>query len=445
MPLSLEGLHAAQQPQWEVEHLDIVISILEQKDPLTSPKETDRLTAQLGEVAAGRAFLLQEGPCAESFADTPKLAQDLFGNVILPGTIVLAHGAGLPIIKVARAAGQFGKPRSSDTEERDGQILTSYRGDIVNDPDFTESARRPNPERLLQAYTHSLATLRAIGKLAKEGFADLEQIHNWNVNFSGTGSDREKFKVVSNNISHSLQFMRACGIDTSAIPSLHEAETFVSHEALILPYEIALTRANNRGKLYDTSAHMLWVGERTRGIDDAHVEFVSAIENPVAVKLGPKTTPDEVLRLCEKINPNRIPGRLTLISRMGVDLIDSKLPSLLHIVRENNLPVVWSCDPMHGNTITTKRGQKTRRFTDIRGEVELFFEVCNEEATWPGGVHLEVTSEDVTECLGGSEPTTVRTSDLDSNYKTKCDPRLNSSQSLELAFLISEQLVKYRK
>ncbi|MEI9914400.1 MAG: 3-deoxy-7-phosphoheptulonate synthase class II, partial [Candidatus Saccharibacteria bacterium] len=401
------------------------------------------LTSQLGEVQRGEAFLIHEGPCAESFDDPPEAARKLFGQVILPTTVILGYGAGLPIVKVARTAGQFGKPRSSDTEVRDGISLPSYRGDIVNSPDFTEAARRPNPDRLLYAYNHSKETIREIGILAREGFADLDQMHEWNINFSGTGEDRKRFKAVSDEISLAMRFMRASGIDTAALPTLHEAEAYVSHEALILDYEAALTRQASDGKLYDTSAHMLWVGERTRGIDDAHIAFAQSISNPVGVKLGPNVSASEVLEYCERLNPDRIPGRLTLISRMGVDQIDAKLPPLIESVRESGHSVVWECDPMHGNTFTADTGQKTRRFSDIRREVEHYFEIHQSEGTWPGGIHLEVTSEDVTECLGGSEPTTV--TDLGANYKTYCDPRLNSSQSLELAFLISEMLEKMTK
>jgi len=442
MELPIDHLPAAQQPNWpDTNHLNEVLQMLEHEEALVSSWETDKLTTRLGMVSSGEAFVLQAGPCAESFIDTPGAARDLL-NVILPMTVVLAYGAGVPVVKIGRMAGQFGKPRSSDVEVRDGRSLPSYRGDIVNGPGYSTEERTPNPDRLMQAYAHSRGTLRAVRDLTTGGFADLEKMHDWNVKFAaeGTEGQREKYQSVVKGISEAIRFMKACDIDVSKIPSLHEAETFVSHEAVILGYEKALTRADNEGKIYDSSAHMLWVGERTRKINEAHVEFASIINNPVGVKLGPTATPEEVITLCEKLNPDNIPGRLTFIVRMGADRVGDGLQPILRAVRTKGFPVVWMSDPMHGNTITAETGQKTREFKAVTREVENFFATCRDEDAWPGGVHLEITGEDVTECLGGSLPTTI--TDLSQNYTTNCDPRLNPTQSVELAFLVSELLTK---
>lgn len=443
MHTMIDGLMAAQQPDWpDLVHLAEVTANLELLDPLVQPRETDQLTIKLAQAAIGKAFVLQAGYCAESFDDTAESQSDLL-RVFLQMTVVLTYGAGVPVVKELRGAGQLGKPRSAKEEKHGDQVQPSFRGDIVNDIAFSESARRPNPDRMIRAYYHSKKTLQLLGELSTGDFADLEKIHEWNEEFvSGldAGEVQSKYLKIVEGISWAIRFMKASGAETANSPYLHQAEMFSSHEGLILPYEMALTRKDNDGKLYDSSAHMLWIGERTRQLDGAHLAFFAAIENPIGVKLGPSTTADEVLELCDRLNPKRIPGRLTLIPRMGIDKIETALPPLLTAVRENDHPVVWGSDPMHGNTFSDEHDVKTRRFQDIVGELKGFFGACRSENVWPGGVHVEITGEDVTECLGGNEPNEVTI--LDENYTTKCDPRLNSTQSIDLAFVVADQLAE---
>lgn len=430
----LEGIPASQQPEWpDLEQLQAVVAQLELLPPLVRPRTTDQLTSRLGEVAAGEAFFLQAGSCAETFTDDRSSVEDLF-NVILPMTMVLADGVGVPIVKGGRLGGQYGKPRSAPTETIGGLTLPSFRGVIINGPEFTVEARRPDPWRMITAYNHARQTLGYVDELANDGFADLERIHDWNVKFAdaGTGGERERYQAVAAHITKSIKFIKACGVDVASLPDLHHAEVFASHEALLLNYELALVRKDEKGKLYDSSAHMIWIGERTRHIDEAHVALCAKVENPIGAKLGPTATPEEVLQLCERLNPNKIPGRLTFITRMGADHIGDALPPLMGAVRNAGYPVVWACDPMHGNTITAPTGEKTRMFQSVVDEVEGFFGVADDEDTWGGGLHVELTGENVTECLGGSSPTTV--THLGGNYTTTCDPRLNPEQGIELAF-----------
>ena len=353
--------------------------------------------------------------------------------------VVLTYSSGVPTVKVGRIAGQFAKPRSSPTEMVGDREVPSFRGHIVNDIVPTDAARLPDPERLLRAYHQSSSTLNLLRAFTKGGFADLGSVHNWNQEFVASSREGRRYQRVADEIDRALRFMKACGVDTTSQPALHQVDFFTSHEALILGYEEALTRRDSlTGDWYDCSAHMLWIGERTRQVDGAHVHFLSGVRNPIGCKVGPDATPDEVLALCEALDPERTPGRLTLITRMGADRIGAALPPLLRAVRDAGHPVVWACDPMHGNTITASGGQKTRRFDAIMRELAGFFAAHDAEGTWPGGVHVELTGEDVTECLGGAEE--VLDTDLASRYETMCDPRLNGRQSLDLAFQVGELL-----
>lgn len=429
---------ARQQPEWpDPEHYSAVLLELRERDPLVSPTSIDTLTDRLGAVATGEAILLQAGPCAESLSDGEDEVRSLL-NVMLPMTVVLMYSAELPVVKVGRLAGQYAKPRSFDTEEVDGIELPSFRGEAVNDYAFNVEARRPNPERLLLGYDHSKSTLKTLGQLTSGGFADIERMHDWNVKFAASSSQSERYQVVAGHITKAIHFLKASGVNANLLSELHEAEMFVSHEALLLGYEQALTR-NDNGKSYDLSSHMLWIGDRTRALDEAHVAFCSEIENPIGVKIGPTATIDDVLGLSERLNPNRIPGRLIFVSRMGEDNIANMLPPLLKASKKGGHSIIWSCDPMHGNTFTTESGHKTRKFDSIVEETKRFYEICESEDVWPGGLHLEITGENVTECLGGSDPHTVLS--LDKHYTTMCDPRLNPTQSIELAFRVADLLL----
>ena len=407
--------------------------------PLVFAGEARALTSQLGHVANGEAFLLQAGDCAESF--------DAFGadairdklKVILQMAVVLTYSSGVPTVKVGRIAGQFAKPRSSPTEIIDGVEFPSFRGHLVNDITPTEAARLPDPNRLLQAYHQSSSTLNLLRAFTKGGYADLRQVHTWNQEFVASSTEGRRYERVADEIDRALRFMQACGINTTTQPNLHQVDFYTSHEALVLGYEEALTRQDSiTGEWYDCSAHMVWIGERTRQLDGAHVEFFSGINNPIGCKLGPTATAEEAIALCERLNPERIPGRLTFITRMGADKIEAGLPPLLAAVRDAGHPVVWTCDPMHGNTFSAPDGHKTRRFDDILAEIAGFFAAHNSEGTWPGGVHVELTGDDVTECLGGSFE--ILDTDLGSRYETMCDPRLNGRQSIDLAFAVAELL-----
>jgi 3-deoxy-7-phosphoheptulonate synthase len=438
-PSSWQRHPTRQQPDWpDTAELERALKTIGHLPPLVFAGEARKLTADLAEVAAGRAFLLQAGDCAESFqAFSADAIRDKL-RVVLQMAVVLTYTSGVPVTKVGRIAGQFAKPRSAPTETVDGTELPSFRGDIVNDVGFSLGARTPDPARLLDAYQQSASTLNLLRAFTKGGYADLRRVHGWNQEFVRSSQEGQRYERVARDIDRALRFMAACGVDAETDAALHEVDFYTSHEGLILGYEEALTRRDSlTGDWYDCSAHMVWIGERTRGIDGAHVEFASGIRNPIGCKVGPSVTPDEVLALCDRLNADRIPGRLTLITRMGADAVAEALPPLLTAVRDADHPVVWACDPMHGNTFTAN-GHKTRHFEDISQEVAGFFAAHREAGTWPGGLHVELTGEDVTECLGGAEA--IADSDLDQRYETICDPRLNGRQSLDLAFRTGELL-----
>jgi 3-deoxy-7-phosphoheptulonate synthase len=439
-PDSWQGRPAGQQPDWpDPGELDGVLKTLSGFPPLVFAGEARALQADLGRVATGEAFLLQAGDCAESFDSFSANSIRERLRVVLQMAVVLTYSAGVPVVKVGRIAGQFAKPRSSATETVDGVELPSFRGHIVNDVAFSAAARQADPQRLLQAYHQSASTLNLLRAFTKGGFADLGRVHQWNQEFVATSSEGTRYEELARDIDRALRFMAACGVSTATVPTLHETSMYTSHEALLLGYEEALTREDSlTGEYYDCSAHMVWIGERTRELDGAHVEFFRGIRNPIGCKIGPSVTSDEVVSLCEALNPDRIPGRLTLITRMGVGKVESILPPLLAAVRDADHPVVWACDPMHGNTVTSSTGRKTRRFDDILGEIAGFFSAHRAEGTWPGGVHVELTGDDVTECLGGADQ--LSDDHLDLRYETMCDPRLNGRQSLDLAFRVAELL-----
>jgi 3-deoxy-7-phosphoheptulonate synthase len=439
-PSSWRSRPAEQQPDWPDEaRLDTVLKHLATFPPLVFAGEARQLTAQLAHVAQGEAFLLQAGDCAESFDGFSADAIRDKLKVILQMAVILTYSSGVPTVKVGRIAGQFAKPRSSATETVDGVELPAFRGHIVNDIGFSEGERQADPERFLQAYHQSAATLNLLRAFTKGGFADLARVHAWNQEFVASSNEGRRYEQLADDIERSLRFMRACGIDTEHTPDLHEVDFFTSHEALLLGFEESLTRRDSlTGDWYDCSAHMLWIGERTRQLDGAHVEFLRGVRNPVGCKIGPSATPEEVLALCEALDPDRVPGRLTLVSRMGADRIDAALPPLLDAVRDSGRPVVWACDPMHGNTFTSESGKKTRHFDDVVREVAGFFSAHRRAGTWAGGLHVELTGDDVTECLGGAEE--ISDADLTDRYETMCDPRLNGRQSLDLAFRVAELL-----
>jgi 3-deoxy-7-phosphoheptulonate synthase len=419
--------------------LESILKTLGGLPPLVFAGEARRLTKALAEVADGRAFLLQAGDCAESFADfSADSIRDKL-KVILQMAVVLTYGAGVPVVKVGRIAGQFAKPRTSATELVGEMELETFRGHMVNDDAPNPGARVPDPERLIAAYHQSASTLNLLRAFTKGGFADLSQVHLWNQQFVASSDEGRRYEQIAAEIDRALHFMSACGIDLISEESLHQVDFFTSHEALILGYEEALTRQDSiSGEFYDCSAHMVWVGERTRQSDGAHLEFLSGIGNPVGCKIGPTATPDDVLALCERLNPERIPGRLTLITRMGAAQIADVLPPLLEAVRDADHRVVWTCDPMHGNTFASDGGRKTRRFDDILGELRGFFDAHHAAGTWPGGVHVELTGDDVTECLGGFGD--ILEDQLHLRYTTTCDPRLNARQAIDLSFRVAELL-----
>ncbi len=429
-------LPAGQQPSWsDAAVLAEVRDELATLPPLVFAGEADRLRARLADAAAGRAFLLQGGDCAETFAGA---TADLIRNrvkTVLQMAVVLTYGASLPVIKMGRMAGQFAKPRSSDDETRDGVTLPAYRGDAVNDFAFTPESRAPDPRRLLRAYHTAASTLNLIRAFTQGGFADLRQVHEWNRGFTGSSANA-RYEQLAGEIDRAMSFMAACGADFDALRSV---EFFASHEALLLDYERALTRIDSRtGLPYDVSAHFVWIGERTRDLDGAHVDFLSRVRNPVGVKLGPTATADEALALVDRLDPTREPGRLTFVTRMGAARIRDVLPRLVEKVTAAGAQVLWVCDPMHGNTFSSPSGYKTRRFDDVIDEVQGFFEVHRRLGTVPGGLHVELTGEDVTEILGGFEQ--ISDADLSTRYESLCDPRLNHQQSLELAFLAADML-----
>jgi len=439
-PTSWHDRPAGQQPDWpDQAALDRAVKQLATYPPLVFAGEARSLTSDLARVARGEAFLLQAGDCAESFEGFSADAIRDKLKVILQMAVVLTYSSGVPVLKVGRIAGQFAKPRSSPTEKIGDLELPSFRGHIVNDIAPTLEARVPDPERLLTAYHQAASTLNLLRAFTKGGFADLNRVHAWNQEFVASSIEGRRYEIIAEEIDRALTFMRACGIDLEGSHALHQVDFYTSHEALILGYEEALTRQDSlTGDWYDCSAHMLWIGERTRELDGAHVEFLSGVKNPIGCKVGPSATPDEVLALCEALNPGRVPGRLTLISRMGAAAVETALRPLLAAVRDAGHPVVWACDPMHGNTFTSNSGRKTRHFDDVLAEITGFFGAHGAEGTWPGGVHIELTGDDVTECLGGAEE--ILDADLDDRYETMCDPRLNGRQSIDLAFQVAELL-----
>jgi 3-deoxy-7-phosphoheptulonate synthase len=422
-----------------MDHLADVEKTLSGYPPLVFAGEARRLTERLGEVALGNAFLMQGGDCAESFREFhPDNLRDMF-RVMMQMAVVLTYGGGKPVVKVGRIAGQFAKPRSSPTETRDGVILPSYRGDNINGMDFTPEARIPDPERLLKAYGQSASTLNLLRAFSTGGYANLRNIHKWTLGFVGNSEQTKKYQALCDKISDAMDFMQACGVTPESTPQMASTEYYTSHEGLLLGYEQAMTRIDSTtGRWYDTSAHLLWIGNRTRQLDGAHVEFLSGVENPLAIKIGPELEGDELLRLMDRLNPQNIPGRLTLIARYGHEQVAKELPALARTVRASGKHVVWSCDPMHGNTLKTASGYKTRPFDSVLAEVKSFMQVLHAEDCWPGGVHFEMTGQNVTECIGGAKA--VHEDDLSSRYHTHCDPRLNADQALELAFLIAEEL-----
>ncbi|MFM8266490.1 MAG: class II 3-deoxy-7-phosphoheptulonate synthase [Ilumatobacteraceae bacterium] len=439
-PASWQAFPALQQPEWPDQgDLERALKQIASYPPLVFAGEARSLQASLGQVAAGNAFLLQAGDCAESFEEFSAVNIREKLRVILQMAVVLTYSLGVPVVKVGRIAGQFAKPRSSPVERVGDVELPSFRGHIVNGDAATEAARIPSADRLVQAYNQSAATLNLLRAFTKGGFADLSRVHAWTQEFVASSPEGQRYEQLASEIDRALRFMRACGIDTEDTHPLHETDMYTSHEALLLGYEEALTRQDSlTGAWYDCSAHMLWIGERTRQLDGAHIEFLRGVGNPVGCKVGPSTDAAFVLELCERLNPSRIPGRLTLISRMGADKVEDALRPLLRAVRDSGHPVVWACDPMHGNTVTSTTGRKTRTFESICAEIDGFVRAHRTEGTWPGGIHVELTGDDVTECTGGSDD--ILEGQLDDAYQTVCDPRLNGRQSLDLAFHVAEML-----
>jgi 3-deoxy-7-phosphoheptulonate synthase len=423
--------------------LDMVLDKLKNYPPLVFAGETRSLKKSLAEVVDGKAFLLQGGDCAESFAEFhPDNIRDTL-KAILQMSLVLTYSASMPIVKVGRIAGQFSKPRSSPTEKKDDKELPSYLGDNINGIEFSEKARVPDPKRLFRAYSQSASTLNLIRAFSQGGFADLRQVHLWNLGFVNEKT-KIKYKEIENKISEALSFMEACGINPDTNRKLRTVNFYTSHEALHLPFEQAMTRVDSTtGEHHVTSAHFVWIGDRTRQPDGAHVEFCRGIENPIGIKCGPTLKPDELINLCKIINPNNTAGKITLISRFGANKVEEFLPKLIREIKKEGLKVIWSCDPMHGNTIKAASGFKTRPFDNVLQEVKNFFGVHQAEGSYAGGLHVEMTGQDVTECTGGAQK--ISDEDLSNRYRTHCDPRLNASQALELAFLISDEIKKNSK
>jgi 3-deoxy-7-phosphoheptulonate synthase len=436
-PSSWRGFPALQQPDWpDQARLEEVRAEITRMPPLVFAGEARSLLDRLADVVEGKAFVLQAGDCAESFHDwnAPNLREKL--KIILQMSAVLTYAASLPVVKVGRIAGQFVKPRSEPTEIVGDLVLPTFRGHIVHGDEPTVEARTPDPGRMLQGYHQAASTLNLLRAFTKGGYADLGQVHAWTQEFVANSPEGRRYEQLASEIQRAMSFMSAIGVDMRN-PALHQTDIWTSHEALLLDFEEALTRSDSlTGDWYDCSAHFLWIGERTRRPDGAHVEFLAGVHNPVGVKLGPAATPGEALALCETLNPGRVPGRLTLIARMGAERVGETLPPLVRAVRDAGHPVVWICDPMHANTFRTATGRKTRDFGHIVAEIEGFFAVHHAEGTWPGGVHVEITGDDVTECLGGSDG--LSEEQLDAAYTTLCDPRLNARQSLDLAFHVAE-------
>mgnify|MGYP005841149145 CR=1 FL=1 len=444
-PDSWRAAEARQLPAWpDPAHAAAVEAEMRSYPPLVFAGEARDLKARLAEVVAGRAFLLQGGDCAESFAEFhPNTIRDTF-RVLLQMAVTLTFASHMPVVKVGRMAGQFAKPRSADMEEKDGIALPSYRGDIVNDIGFDAAARVPDPERQKRAYMQAAATLNLLRAFATGGYANLHQVHKWTLDFMARSPWAERYAEVAGRIGEALAFMEACGISPDTVPQLKGTEFYTSHEALLLGYEEAMTRQDSlTGDWVDTSAHFLWIGDRTRFPGSAHVEFLRGVVNPIGVKCGPGLTADDLLRLIDILNPANEPGRLTLITRFGADRVESHLPALIRAVMREGRHVVWSCDPMHGNTIKSASGLKTRPFDRILAEVRQVFAVHRAEGSHPGGIHIEMTGQNVTECTGGAIAVTDEA--LADRYHTHCDPRLNASQALELAFLLAEELAEARR
>jgi len=439
-PITWRGKPIRQAPEYpDPAALEAVETRLKTHPPLVFAGEARSLMASLGQVAEGKAFLLQGGDCAESFAEFhPDNIRDTF-RVLLQMAVVLTFAAAMPVVKLGRIAGQFAKPRTADMETRDGVTLPSYRGDNINAMDFDAASRTPDPARLMQAYMQSAATLNLLRAFAQGGYADLHNVHRWTLGFIAGSPAGERYRALAQRISETLEFMEACGITPDSTPQLRATDFYTSHEALLLGYEQAMTRIDSTsGEWYDTSAHFLWIGDRTREPEGAHVEFCRGIKNPIGLKCGPSLEADELLKLLAILNPENRPGRITLICRFGADKVVEKLPRLIRAVGREGAKVLWSCDPMHGNTITSHTGFKTRSFDRIQKEVKAFFDVHRAEGTHAGGVHFEMTGQNVTECLGGAQA--ISEDDLSSRYQTHCDPRLNANQALELAFLMAESL-----
>ena len=433
----LHRLKPAQQPRYDdPAELARVVAELRRRPPLVFAGECDDLRSKIAEVAQGRAFILQGGDCAETFASVT--AANIRGKlrVLLSMAVVLTYAAQVPVVKLGRIAGQYAKPRSNDSETREGVTLPAYRGDAVNALAFDPESRRPDPQRLVEVYNHSAATLNLVRAFVKGGLADLRTVHSWNSDFVRNSQVEERYEKVSAEIARALSFMVACGIDDN---SFRTVDYYASHEALLLEYEHALTRIDSRTQTpYDTSARMIWIGDRTRQLDGAHIEFLRHLRNPIGIKVGPTTTPDDAVALIERLDPDHEPGRITVISRMGAAKVRDLLPPIVEAVEATGRKVAWVCDPMHGNTYSTELGYKTRAFDEVVSELQGFFDVHQELGTWPGGVHMELTGDDVTECVGGADE--VAEQDLAHRYETACDPRLNRNQSLELAFLVAERL-----
>lgn len=431
-----------QQPKYpDLKELKEIEEKLKSLPPLVFAGEARSLKEELAKVCNGEAFLLQGGDCAESFTNfNANNIRDMF-KVLLQMAIVLTFAGGYPVVKVGRVAGQFAKPRSSDFEEVNGVKLPSYRGDIINGFEFDEKARVPDPKRMIEAYYQSASTMNLLRAFSRGGLADLHQVHKWNLGFVKKPEIGEKYAKLADELTKTLSFMAACGITSANTPVINQTAVYTSHEALLLPYEEALTRVDSlSGEWYDCSAHMLWIGERTRGINDAHVHFLSGVKNPIGVKIGPSAKAEDVIALANKLNPENESGRLNVIIRMGADKIGENLPKILRELKREGLNIVYSIDPMHGNTVKTSNNYKTREFDKIISEVRSFFEIHKAEGTRAGGVHLEMTGQDVTECTGGA--LNITESSLEQRYETQCDPRLNADQALELAFLMADLVKK---
>ncbi|HFB54064.1 MAG TPA: 3-deoxy-7-phosphoheptulonate synthase class II [Sulfurimonas autotrophica] len=429
-----------QQPTYpDKAKLESVLNELKHYPPLVFAGEARSLKEQLSNVAQGKAFLLQGGDCAESFSEFhADNIRDTF-KALMQMAVVMTYAGGLPVVKVGRLGGQFAKPRSSDTETQGDITLDSYRGDIINGIEFNEKARVPDPERMIKAYNQATATQNLLRAFASGGLADLHQVSKWNLDFAHKSEVSEKYERLAEDIEKSLQFMEACGVTSKTYRTLRETDFYTSHEALLLPYEEAFTRQDSiTGDWYNVAAHMVWIGDRTRQLDGAHVEYMRGIKNPIGIKAGPSMDPEDLVRLATAVNPDNEAGRLNIIVRMGANKVGEHMPQLIRAIEREGLNVVWSCDPMHGNTIKSSNNYKTRPVDDILTEMKQFFQVHKAEGTFGGGVHLEMTGKNVTECIGGSF--TVTEEDLSSRYHTHCDPRLNADQSLELAFLIADSL-----